>query len=376
MIREFARWCGTVGVKERIEALHSLADALFDRQSGIGETQNCEEALLFLAADTSPKIRAALAARLAAEPYAPRRIVRLLCDDGDAIAVPLVKATRALLDDDLIDLSATGSTRLRCAIARRIGLSAPVAAALAAMGERVVDLDLLANGTAEIAPSTLRAIATTHGEDGAARDLMLKREALPADIRQTLLLQTGSSLAAMDLARQVLGESAARRIAAEACEHATSMIAEDLDAHHMAAFVEHLRGTGQITPAFIVRAACGGHIDLFAASLSGLSGLSFRRVRAILVEACDPAFSALCAAAKLPDAIAPLLLSAVRIWKDIVREGRESGGETATLVLERLAATHRDRRGASGDLQALLSRLSAQSARRVAHGSELRRLAA
>lgn len=378
MNRDFVRWCGTAVVGERLQAAALLADALFDPQAGAEERGHCADALRHLAADPSPKVRAALAQRLARETRAPRPLVRLLCEDTDAIAVPLVFATRALFDDDLVDLAATGSVRLRCAIARRASVSFAVSAAVLVHGERVVAIELLANRAAEIASPTLRALALgSDAEDATVRGLLLRREALPADIRHTLMLRAAEALEQMDLARSVLGDAALRRIVADACEQATPIVAETLAGARLGEFVGHLRSTGRITAAFLVRAACEGRLDLFATALAHLGGLEPRRVHGILVEARDPAFSALCASARVPRETVPVLAAALRLWKAIARDEIVVEGEAAPFVAERVAELARSGQvQVTPDLRALLSRLSAQAAGRALRGADRMKLAA
>lgn len=376
MDRDFAKWCASASVAERCRAVESLAEASDADACPPGWLER-EDVLLALAGDPSPKVRTALARRLAPERTAPRRIVRILCDDVDAVAVPLVRRSLSLDDDDLVDFVVTGSAKIRCAIAGRARLGARVSAALACLGERAVVLELLENDGACLTPSVIRTIVERHGGEGVVRDTLLQRGDLPADLRQTLLLETGGAIGGMELVRAVLGEAASRRIVSEACEAGTATIAETVEPREMAPFVEHLRASGQITTAFLLRAACGGHIDLFAAALSGLTRLSFARVRSVLVDARDPAFSALCAAAGLPGPVVPLLLSAVRKWKAVSRHGIEPGYETAALVLDQLA----DELRVSGEeedekLRTLLTRLSLQAARSAAARQASARLAA
>ncbi len=376
MAGEFHRWCQAANAGERREAAGLLVEAVLAAPPGSEEGRNCLDALLILAADPSPKVRAHIAERLVHERTAPRRLVLLLCQDVDSVAVPLAGATLALGEEDLVELAGSGSPRLRCALARRTRVPAPLSAALAVCGERVVALDLLANRAAEISPDTLRGLASRFGpEDAFVRDLMLRRPTLPADVRRQLLLRTRDALAGMDLVRGALGESAARRVAAQACEDGVAIIADDLQGSAMDEFLRHLRAEGEVTPGFLARAACAGRIEFFAAALASLGGLSFHRVRAILVDAKEPAFSALCAAARLPHEVRPLLLSAIRLWRDHARGGEAVDEEARVAILERL-----DRLVRAGEVPAaeplrdLLARLSADAVRQAA--CPARRLAA
>ena len=373
MVGEFHQWCAVAKASERREAAGLLVETLLGAPEACHEHRFCLDALLILATDPSPTVRAIIAERLIGARNAPRRLVLLLCQDIDSIAVPLVSATAVLGDEDLVELALSGSPRLRCALARRDRVCASLAAALATCGERVVVLELLSNREAQITASTLRALYGRFGaDDPCVRDLMLRRQALPADVRRQLLLRTSDVLAGMDLVRGVLGEGAARRIASQACENGVSIIAENLDGAAADEFLNHLRAEGEVTPALLARAACAGRIEFFAAALSSLSGLGFARVRAILVDAREPAFSALCAAARLPHELRPLLLSAIRLWRDHARAGEAMDGEARIAILDRLARQVR-----AGDIPAadplpdLLARLSADAVRDAARPARL-----
>jgi uncharacterized protein (DUF2336 family) len=371
----FAAWCETVSVTERCEALELFAHTLFDARSGRAEIENCEAALLMLARDPSSRVRAALSARIAGEPTAPRPVVQLLAGDVDSVALPLVRQSRLLGEDDLADLAVTGSLAVRTALAGRRRLGARIAAILAADDETVVVAELLSNPSAIIASATLARIADDRGDDAEIRELLLRREDLPASLRHTLMLRAGEALASMDLMRGLLGTSASTRICAEACEAATGTLAADLAPEALADFVAHLRASGQVTTAFLLRAACTGNVDVFAACVAHLCDRPYRRVRAVLVEASDPAFGALCASAGIPAAARPLLLDAVRAWKDVARRGEARGARTTLDVLDRLTGSIGT--GALADeLRTLVVRLGAQARRQYAGEREPLRLAA
>lgn len=362
-MRALAQWCGTATTAQRCEAAERLLCRLFD--------EGCygpdgEGALLLLADDPSPRVRGLVAERLAREPAAPRGVVRLLCEDVDSVSVRLVSRSDALSEDDLIDLCATGSYAVQCALARRTRLPLRVAAALAEVGSRDAVMTLLQNDSAIVSPGTLRRLAHLHGEDGAMRDRLQRRADLPADIRHMLAMKTTASLAQSPFVENILGSSRARRVAVEAASDATGAIADELDAPSIPPFVEHLRREGQITSAFLVRLSCEGRIELFAACLSALGGVSPRRVRAILVDARSPAFKALCKRAGLPPEITTLLLATLRAWKSVSLgeasvEERHMPAYVIDQALSQIAAD-----GGSQELRAILSRLSLSATRRQA----------
>ena len=85
-----------------------------------------------------------------------------------------------LLDADLVDAVATGSSSTRMAIANRSDLPRSVSAAIAEVGCAEACLVLIENPRAAIATLSLDRIVARLGHLGAIRDAMLERDDLPA----------------------------------------------------------------------------------------------------------------------------------------------------------------------------------------------------
>ncbi len=114
-----------------------------------------------------------------------------------------------------------------------------------------------------------------------------------------------------------------------------------------------------------------GRIDLFAASLSRLSGLPEARVRSIVAEAREPAFAALASAAGLPRSVVPMLLSGVRIWKDMAADDRFDSADAASAVMERVTLAFRnDGKAGADELSRLIHRMNCE----VQQGTARRRV--
>ncbi|KQT53734.1 hypothetical protein ASG43_18055 [Aureimonas sp. Leaf454] len=317
--------------------------------------------------DPSPKVRRALADALATSTRAPRRIVLALADDVDDVACPVVSASPVLLCSDLVDLFAYGSPRLRAAVTSREDLSRKVSAAIVEIGSAAEVADVIDHPAADITPCSLRRAAERLGDDADVRGCLLARADLPLDVRQQLLLEAGQALSRMALVRNTVGERRTDKLILESCEAATVDMAGDVRPSHMATWVEHLRRSGQLSTAFLIRIVCAGQVDLFTASLVALSGLSERRVRAIVVDGRQGAFDALMKTAGLPDASGPLLRTAIRLWKRIANEDRPFDDRAMpSLVMSRLADVFAERRDEPGfeAVMTLLRRLETETVRR------------
>src|SRR5262252_6980919 len=92
-----------------------------------------------------------------------------------------------LLDDDLVDLAATGDTNVQMAIASRAPMPCALAAAILEVGTAEACLTLLENPAAEIAPFSLARAVDRFGHLAPIRENLLAREDLPTTMRQALL---------------------------------------------------------------------------------------------------------------------------------------------------------------------------------------------
>ncbi|MBC8130169.1 MAG: DUF2336 domain-containing protein [Rhizobiaceae bacterium] len=368
IVQCFVKWCATASSRERAGAVEMLARAFAEDRLSQTDAANAVAILGFVLDDSSPKVRQALAEALADSRRLPRAFALALAGDIDAIACLIAARSPVLFESDMIDLVATGTPCVQAAIAGRLVVSMKLAAALAEVGDAGAVRVLLCNEGATIASISHRRIAERHGADASVRSVMFDRADVPADVRQTLILHLGRVLAASPFVGGAIGPQRTQRVVFDACERATALVARETPAHELPALVEHLRASGQLSTAFLIRIVCAGHVDLFAAAMVALSGRSERRVRAIVVDGRETAFHALVRAAGLPDAAAPLLRTAVQVWKETAaRAGGESGlrdiDDVAATVMGRLVLAFRERQDGAGfeAVSALLNRLSVET---------------
>ncbi len=369
IVQRFVKWCDTANTRQRVEGVTILARAVIEGRVSDGERSTAVAAMTLVLDDPSPKVRLALAEALATSHDAPVTVVRALAEDIETIGCLVAGLSPVLSDIDLIDLAATGGRHLQVAIAGRATVSIRLAAALAEIGGRTACATLLENDGAAIAAVSHRRIAERHGDDAAVRTLQLQRGDVPVDVRQTLILHLGQALAVAPMVRRALGAGRAQALVSDACERATASLALDVSPAELPALVEHLRHSSQLTTAFLIRIVCAGNVDLFAAALVALSGLSERRVRAIVVDGRDAAFAALVASCGLAKAAAPLLRTAIQVWKQaITQRVAPDMNAVAAEVMARLCAAHRARGDAAGfqALTTLLHRLQGETTRDLA----------
>ncbi|WP_029582025.1 DUF2336 domain-containing protein [Bradyrhizobium sp. URHD0069] len=367
IVRQFISWIRTAPAGERAEATRALARAWLISDLTEDDRAAAEGALLMLLDDPSPLVRQAMAEVFARSADAPAAIVQALSLDQASVALPLLEHSPLLIDADLVDLVATGSCEMQCAIARRMHLPASVCAAIAEVGTPSAALELIENADAELAPFSWERIVERHGHLAAIRESMLVLEDLPAATRVALVAKLSDTLAQFVVARNWLSADRAGRIASEARDRSTVNIAARSRGEDMRGLVRHLRATKKLTAGLILRALLSGNLELFDSALSELSGLPQARVAALLHDRGGASLQALLIRAGLPEST----FAAFRVALEVSHETGyvDTAGGAARLrrrMVERVLTHCETDRQAAEPLLILLRRFATESAREEA----------
>ncbi len=314
--------------------------------------------MTYLLDDPSPRVRLALAESLASSPDSPRAIIMSLAEDQAEIACTVISCSPVLSETDLVDLAGRSDSLTRGLIAARPSLGRSVAAAIAEIGDEGEVVILLENESACVARVSLMRISERFGHHGQIRNLLLEREDLPSDARAVLVRHVTSALADCSLVRSVVAPSRIDQALREAGEAAFVRIADTAAIRELPGLVDRLRRDGCLTPAFLIHALCAGRVELFAAAIMSLSGLSDRRVRSILATGRMHSVRALFESAGLRRDIAMVFVEAVFLW----RRADGSAESVLTLLVENLRRSAPELPGAS-DLLEVIERLQRREAR-------------
>lgn len=310
IVRHFLQWVRTAGAAERAEATSALARAYLYSDLSNDDRMAAEGAMIMLLDDPSPLVREALAYALASSASAPPPVVLALASDQPDIAAIVLERSPLLVDTDLVDIVGGGDDWAQVAIARRSELPCAVSAALAEVGSVEACLALLENPGATIVPLSLKRMAERFGYNAPLREAMFARIDLPTGVRQSLVQMLAESLASFVARRDWLDENRARRAAQEACEKATIVIA-DSAGPELGLLVRHLRESGQLTAALVLRALLCGNIRLFEEALAELSDLPLARVSALIHDRRGAGRDALFRRANLPRSVLPAFHAAL-----------------------------------------------------------------
>jgi uncharacterized protein (DUF2336 family) len=368
IVRQFLQWVRYAPPGERAEATSALARAYLHSELSADDLAAAEGAMIMLLDDPSPLVRRALSEAFASAQKAPRVVVHALATDQPEVAVPVLSRSPLLLEEDLVDLIATGHTDCQVAIATRAMLPCTLAAAIAEVAPAEACLALLENADAEIALFSIDRMVERFGHLAPIRENLLDRDDLPMVTRQALLSKLSQTLAGFVAARQWLGPEHAEVAAREACEKATVALAADTPYEEVGEFVQHLRQSGQLTAGMILRALLSGNVVLFEEALSELSGVPIDRAASYIQDRNISGFRALYAKAGLPDVAYRAFSEAIKAMRDGALIGEQGGAaRLKRRMVERvLAACAADRDPDMASLLALLRRFAVEAAREEA----------
>lgn len=368
IVHDLFRWMETAPAAMRADAAHALARAYLYSEVDEETRSAMEAAMTVLLDDPARDVRFALADALASSSTAPRHVLLTLATDQTDIAALVLSRSPVFIDAELVDIVAASSERLQTAIAGRPLVSGAVSAAVAEVGEMPACRVLLLNDGADIAKISLKRIAERFGEDPDLRDIMLERPGLPADIRQMLIRRLSDSLGALVTGRAWVGEGRAQTLTREACDRATVSIAAESESEELVPLVEHLRVTGQLTTALLLRALCAGNIRFLEAALSVLSGIPQDRVESLVEAGRVSAFRGVYVKAGLPMVAFDAFAAALETCRHMAEEGGAADRYRFTRrMVEDVLSRYRDiTDGEVNELMTMLRRFAADQAREAA----------
>jgi uncharacterized protein (DUF2336 family) len=368
IVRQFIEWVRSARYQDRAEATGALARAYLYSELSPDDRAAAEGAMLVALDDSWPPVRRALADVLAASPDAPAAVVYALAGDLPEIAAPVLALSPLLVDADLIDAVATGGSMVQSAIASRAALPRSAAAAIAEVGAAEACLVLLKNGDADIAPFSLDRIVERYGHLGEIREPLAARDDLSAAARQSLVGKLGESLAGYSVGSEWLDVDNALCIAREACEKMTVALAAETPDAEMGPLIRHLRESGQLTAALILRALLSGNAALFEGALAELTGLPVRRVSGLIYCSSISGARALFHKAGLPSSAYPAFKEAIEAMREGGFVSEPKGvARLKHRIIERVLSLWQDGEfGERAPLIALQRRFVAQAAREEA----------
>jgi uncharacterized protein (DUF2336 family) len=270
-----------------------------------------------LARDVEQKVREALAEHLKHCAFLPARIARTIASDVAEVAVPFISYSKALRDDDLIEIVIAGDEAKQTAVAQRETVSARLSWHIARHGGQRTAVVLLANPGAEIQADGFQTLLDRFGDAPDVHTRMAARARLPLSVTARLVQCVSDELRTALVKRHGLSPAIANELAQHGSERVLARAVKDEpQAADLDAIAGKLKRYGQLTPTLLLRALCEGDLRFFEAALAALADIAPAETRRLLADGGARGERNLFQTAGLPEA----LFNAFRIALHAVRE--------------------------------------------------------
>jgi uncharacterized protein (DUF2336 family) len=332
IVHRFFAFMRTAPAEARAAATGSLAQAYLCDQLDPAERPDAVTAMMLALDDEEPLVRYALAVALAQHPDAPRTVIVALAADQSDIAAIVLAGSPVINEAELIHHAVMGNLAVQVAIADRLDLAAPVAAALAEIGDLGALVALARNASACIPEFAMKRMLDRCGENTMLRQALAARQDLSLPIRQAIIAACAKGAEKINTPQ---GQQTG--MAEDAAERATVALAAGASPQELTQLARHLRCSGQLTSRLVLRAFIVGQVAFSSAMLVELSGLSASRVEALLQDGRGAGFAALYRKARLPQSLLGVFVQTIESRREILRAQPETAGaRLARLIVGRV----------------------------------------
>jgi uncharacterized protein (DUF2336 family) len=277
------------------------------------------------AADAEAAVREAVSWQLHNSPLLTDALATKLARDIGRVAFPVLRNTSRLSDEFLLQVIAERDAEKHLAIAGRWNLSPRLADAILETANIKVIACLLGNNQARIADPTLHKALDRYGHLRAVNEPLANREGLSLSVVEKLVAYVSEDIRSNLVERHHLSPVLVAELVKRGREAATMLLLKPLAGHldDLETVVRHLDKDARLTPSLMLRAVCGGDIELFTTGLAVRAKVATESARLLIWDDGPLGLRAIFDKARFPIA----LLSPFRVAIDVVKETGYSGGD-------------------------------------------------
>ncbi|MBF0167854.1 MAG: DUF2336 domain-containing protein [Alphaproteobacteria bacterium] len=344
----------------RADTAAKLAEGFSAHGLSDSERRLAEDIFRIMMHDAEERVRRALALHLKSCPDVPRDVAVKLAHDVETVAVPMLKYSDILTDEDLVEIIQSQGTGHHVAIASRAKVSETVSEALVETKSAVVVETLVANEGADISENSLKVVIDSFGDNESVQDKLAHRAKLPITVAERLMARASENLRRYLMSRPEMTAEQADMIALQSRERAILGLAGDYDMGDVELLVRHLHRNERLTASIILRALCMGDLRFFEAGLAQLSGVPLVNTRILIHDSGRLGFRAIFERAGLPKQLFQAFFAAVEVERETRYDGAPRDRERhSRLMLERILTQYgmADVQFGAEDLEYLMTKL-------------------
>ena len=344
----------------RAETAAKLASEF--RQGTLTESERsmAEDIFRIMVKDAELRVRLALAQNLKENPGVPHDVALTLARDVESVALPVLRFSEVLTDEDLIEIVRGQGVAKQVAIASRPSVTEAVASALVDTGNEDVVTELVANEGAVISEETLQKVVTDFGDREPVQDAMVHRPKLPLTVSERLVTMVSENMKEELAKRHELPGDLATDLILQSRERAVLSLSGGSGDDDLKKLVGQLRENGRLTPSIVLRSLCMGDLNFFEAAVAELAGVTLANARQLIQDSGTLGLQAIYEQTGLPPSHFPAVCAAIAVAGETEYDGGENDRERySRRMLERILTQYGDLgvEFDSDDLEYLLTKM-------------------
>jgi len=310
---DVARLMSDPSPENRASTAEKVAQQFGDGTLSESEGKLAEEIFNIMVKDAEERVREALAKNLQSAPNLPHDLAsKLASDTSDNVALPIIRYSDVLTEDDLLEIVRTQPGARQVAVAERPAVSESVSEAIVEHGTEDAVVSLVSNEGAAISDASLEKVVEKHGEIERVQKPLVHRERLPVSVAEKLVSKISDELKTYLVANHDLPEQLAADLILQTRERATiGLVSDGASEEDLVVLVKQMRDKGRLTPSIILRALCVGDMPFFETAVSILADVPIGNARVLIHDEGDLGLRSLYDKAGLPRALYVAFRSAV-----------------------------------------------------------------
>ncbi len=307
----------------RANAAHKICRRIDTMEMSEADTESARQVLDLMCNDAAVLVRRALAVTLRNSPKLPRDIAIKLAKDVDAIAVPILKNSPVITDEDLVEIVLSGATEKQVAIAQRATLGEGLTEVIALYGAKPAVEACTLNEGAAFSDDAFAGLLKRFANDNDIKGALVSRSTLPIHVTEKLVNMVAGELFDRLVNKHELPPQLAIEIASGARERATLDLVEQAGlTTDPERFVQQLHLNGRLTPSLVMRSLCLGHINFVEHAMAELAGVPRAKAWLMIHDAGTLGLKTIFERAGLPSG----MFTAFRLAVDIYHKTEMDGG--------------------------------------------------
>lgn len=309
----------------RAEVAAKVGGNLDDADLSDAERSLAEDIVRRMAQDVEIRVRQALAESVMQVNALPRDVALTLAHDVETVALPVIRMSQVLTDDDLIEIVRAGDPDRQTAVASRASVSEAVSGVVVEVaGEEAVST-LIRNPGAEVAEGGLTRAVERFGDSEQVKEAVVLRPGLSIAMVERMMAIVSDRLLSELATRHELPQTTLSDLVLQSRERAVADLVGLADDAQLMQLVAQLARTGRMTPSLVLRVLCTGDVAFLEAVMAELADVPLPNAR-ILVH--DPAgLGAIFEKAGLPAALLPAVRTALAVIAETEHDGQPGDKE-------------------------------------------------